>query len=448
MRNPSLKRRLLLLALTTVAAVWVIAAAVMYFDAREEFDEVLDAHLAQEAALLAAQASHELDELETDQTPLLHKYARRVAFQIWERGTLLRLHSASAPRHHLSDKAQGFSDSIIDGKRWRVFSAWDEGGEFLIQVAERADEREELARDIAGNLLQPLLFGLPVLGLLLWITVARGLVPLDRLATELGRRDAENLALLDSSAAPREVLPLIQRLNHLFGRIDATLRRERRFTADAAHELRTPVAAIKAQAQVARGAVDEAGRTHALDNAIRGCDRAAHLIEQLLTLARVDALDGGAMQPCSLRESAAVVIADIAPSALGRDVHIELVEGKELPVSGNPELLRVLLRNLIDNAVRHTPAGTEVRVCIAPADDRVRLSVCDDGPGLAQAELSRLVERFYRSVDATGEGSGLGLSIAQRIAELHDAELGFAAGDGEKGLCATVLFKRAGSAAA
>lgn len=444
MRNPSLKRRLLQLALATVAAVWIVAAAVMYFEAREEFDEVLDAHLAQEAALLAAQASHELDELETDHTPLLHKYARRVAFQIWEGGTLLRLHSANAPPHRMSDEEKGFSDSVIDGKRWRVFSAWDDSGEFLIQVAERADVREELAGDIAGGLLQPLLFGLPVLALLLWIAVARGLRPLDTLATEIGRRDADALTLLDSTAAPREVLPLIQRLNHLFQRIDATIRRERRFTADAAHELRTPVAAIKAQAQVARNATADAERMRALDNAILGCDRAAHLIEQLLTLARVDALDAGAKEPCELRELASGVIAALAPSALARDVRLELAEGQEQTVAGSPDLLRALLRNLIDNAVRHTPAGTTVRVSITPEHRAVRLSVCDDGPGLPPQELSRLTERFYRPADAASEGSGLGLSIVKRIAELHDASLGLAAAEGGSGLCAMVSFSTDG----
>jgi two-component system sensor histidine kinase QseC len=441
MQRHSLKRRLLVLALTTVAVVWIGTSTFIYFDARDEIDEVLDAHLAQDAALLSAQAAHELDELETDHAPLLHKYARRVAFQIWEGGKVLRMHSANASQRHLADIENGFSDSVIDGHRWRVFSAWDETGEFLIHVAERADVREELARDIAGNLLEPLLFSLPLLALLLWVAVARGLRPLDKLAAELERRDPETLTPLDAGAAPREVLPLIERLNRLFARIDSTIQRERRFTADAAHELRTPVAGIKAQVQVARTATVAAERIHALDNAILGCDRAAHLIEQLLTLARVDALDGNRAESCRLRNIAAGEIAVIAPVALSKGVHIELPEGEEIAVRGNPELLRILIRNLIDNAVRHTPSGTTVRVGVVLEEGLVSLSVCDDGSGISEQEMSRISERFYRPVDTRASGSGLGLSIVRQIAEVHGAAVHFSRADTGRGLCAAVTFR-------
>jgi len=441
MQGHSLKRRLLVLALSTVVVVWVGASTFIYFDAREEFDEVLDAHLAQDAALLSAQAAHELDELETDHAPLLHKYARRVAFQIWEGGKILRMHSANTTQRHLADIENGFSDSVIDGHRWRVFSAWDETGQFLIHVAERADVREELARDIAGNLLEPLLFSLPLLALLLWVAVARGLRPLDKLAAELERRDPETLTPLDAEAVPREVLPLIERLNRLFTRIDSTFQRERRFTADAAHELRTPVAGIKAQAQVARGATGAAERNHALDNAILGCDRAAHLIEQLLTLARVDALDVAAAQSCGLRDIAAREIAVIAPVALGKGVHIELPEGDDVAVRGNPELLRILTRNLIDNAVRHTPSGTTVRVAVVQREGLVSLSVCDNGSGISEQEMSRVSERFYRPAGTQASGSGLGLSIVRRIAEVHGAAVHFSRADNARGLCVAVTFR-------
>lgn len=440
----SLKKRLLVLALTTVALVWVSAAAFVYFDAREELGEVLDAHLAQEAALLAVQASHELDELGTEHTPQLHKYARQVAFQIWENGNLLRLHSANASQQHLSNVERGFSDSTMDGHRWRVFSAWDESGKFLIHVAERADEREELARDIAGNLLKPLLFSLPLLALLLWVAVARGLHPLDRLAGEVERRDPETLSPLDIEAAPHEVLPLIERLNRLFARINDTIQRERRFTADAAHELRTPVAGIKAQAQVARAATAEAERIHALDNAILGCDRATHLIEQLLTLARVDALDISGAEPCRLKEIAAGEIALIAPAALAKGVHIELTEGSEISsagVLGNPELLRILMRNLIDNAVRHTLPGTTVQVNIYQEAGVACLSVSDDGPGIPEQEMARVSERFYRPAGTQASGSGLGLSIVKRIAEMHDASVRFKRANNGHGLCVTVAWR-------
>lgn len=439
-QRASLKRRLLALALTAITLVWLGAVAFTYLDAREEFDEVLDAHLAQAAALLVVQATHEIDELETEHTPLLHKYARRVAFQVWEKGQQLRLHSANAPQQPLASKERGFSDNTIDGKRWRVFSTWDESGEYLIHVAERSDVREELARDIAGNLLRPLWFSLPLLALLLWVAVMRGLRPLDKLAREVEQREPDNLAALDASFAPREVVPLIERLNRLFVRIDASMQKERRFTADAAHELRTPVAAIKAQAQVARAASGEAERIRALDNAILGCDRAAHLIDQLLTLARVDTLDRGVAEPCRLRDIAAEVIAALAPAALEMGVQLELLAGDEA-VRGNPELLRVLLRNLLDNSMRHTAPGTSVQVSVFREQGAVCLSVSDNGPGIPEQERDKVLERFYRPLGTQASGSGLGLSIVKRIAELHDAALQMQPVSEGRGLRVTVSFK-------
>ena len=440
-RRASLKQRLLALALTAITLVWLGTTAFTYQDAREEFDEVLDAHLAQAAALLVVQSSHDIDELETEHAPLLHKYARRVAFQIWEKGNRLRLHSANAPQQPLANNEPGFSDSTIDGTRWRVFSTWDESGEYLIHVAERTDVRDELANGIAENLLRPLWFSLPLLALLLWIAVIRGLRPLDKLTSEVEQREPDNLAALDASSAPREVVPLIERLNRLFARIDASMQKERRFTADAAHELRTPVAAIKAQAQVARAASGEPERSHALDNAILGCDRAAHLIEQLLTLARVDTLGGDMAEPCRLRAISTEVIAALAPAALEKGVQLELLAGDEAAVRGNPELLRMLLRNLLDNSIRHTPPGTSVQVGITHESGDICLSVSDNGPGIPEQERARVLERFYRPPGTQASGSGLGLSIVKRIAEVHGATLEILPVSAGQGLRVTVHFK-------
>jgi two-component system sensor histidine kinase QseC len=439
-QRTSLKQRLLALALAAITLVWLGAAAFTYLDAREEFDEVLDAHLAQAASLLVVQATHDLDELETEHAPLLHKYARRVAFQVWEKGQQLRLHSANAPQQPLASRERGFSDNTIDGKRWRVFSTWDESGEYLIHVAERTDVRDELARGIAGNLLRPLWFSLPLLALLLWIAVMRGLRPLDKLAREVEQREPDNLAALDASSAPREVVPLIERLNRLFMRIDASMQKERRFTADAAHELRTPVAAIKAQAQVARAASGEAERIHALDNAILGCDRAAHLIDQLLTIARIDTLGVEAAEPCRLRALSSEVIAELAPAAIVKGSQLELPEGDEMVVRGNNGLLRILLRNLLDNAISHTPSGTSIRVSVSSEQGEACLSVSDDGPGIPEEEKEKVLERFYRPLGTQASGSGLGLSIVKRIAEIHGAALSIAPLREGKGLNVRVTF--------
>lgn len=440
-QRTSLKQRLLALALGAITLVWLGATAFTYQEAREEFDEVLDAHLAQAASLLAAQSAHEIEEIDTEHAPLMHKYAGRVAFQVWEGGEHLRLHSANAPQERMTGKERGFSDVTFAGQRWRVFSAWDESGEFMIQVAERADVRKKIEEEILEGLLRPLLISLPLLALLLWIAVTRGLRPLGKLAREVEQRKPDNLAPLDMSSAPSEVVPLIERLNRLFVRIDDSMQKERRFTADAAHELRTPVAAIKAQAQVARAATAEAERIRALDNAILGCDRAAHLIDQLLTLARVDTLERGVVEPCRLKEIAAETMAMLAPGALEKGVQFELLASDEVTVQGNPGLLRVLLRNLLDNSIRHTPSGTSVQVNITHEPGSVCLSVSDNGPGIPEQEQEKVLERFYRPLGTQASGSGLGLSIVQRIAEVHDATLQMQPGSEGRGLRVMVSFK-------
>lgn len=437
----SLKRRLLFLALAATVAIWLMEAMLTYYGTRKEVNELLDAHLAQVASLLAAQSQHELGEIETDDAPLLVDDSMHVAFQVWENGKRLRLHSANVPDYPLTNLEKGFSDTLIYGQKWRVFSAWDDSHKFLIHVAELADMREHVANAIAYNLLLPLLFSLPLLAFLLWVAVARGLRPLVRLTREVARREPDNLAPLNAEAAPREVLPLIDQLNHLFGRIDASLQKERRFTADAAHELRTPVAAIKAQAQVAQAASVMEERERSIGNVIQGCDRAAHLIDQLLTLARIDALDGSAVEQCRLRPLASEVIAVIVPNALEKGVRVELMEGDEVAVRGDPGLLQIMLRNLIDNAVKHTPSGTVVQINAVNEQGAICLSVSDNGPGIPEQERERVMERFYRPLGTQASGSGLGLSIVRRIAEIHGATLHIVSPDGGKGLRVEVIFK-------
>lgn len=435
----SIKSRLLALALGVVTLVWLGTVVFTYFDAREELDKLLDAHLAQAATLLVAQAAHEIDDVEETHAPTLHKYARRVTFQVWEGGKL-RLHSASAPNVPLADDTPGFSDRTIDQHDWRVFTTRDDRSKLVIHVGERTEVRVELARELALNLLQPLLYALPVWALLLWIAIGRGLKPLASVREQVARRTPDNLDALDLAHVPHEVRSLVEQLNTLFRRIADSLDKERRFTADAAHELRTPVAAIKAQAQIARGPYDDATRAHALDQVITGCDRAAHLIDQLLTLARLDRASQASTEPCRLRSLAATAVAEIAPQAMAAGIQLELADGGDTTVTGIPALLQVLLRNLIDNAVRYSPTGTTVRVGIDATGPNPRLSVSDQGPGIPATELPRVRERFYRLLGTGEEGTGLGLSIVQRVAEIHGATLELGAGDNGKGLRAVVTF--------
>jgi two-component system sensor histidine kinase QseC len=427
--------------LGAVVVVWLVTAALSYRDARRQIDELLDAHLAQAAALLVAQASHELEEIETEHSPELAPYGHRVAFQVWERGTRLRVHSADAPNARLSPATEGFSDADVEGRRWRVFSTWAHKRRLLIQVGEERAARDRLAAAIATNLLRPLVLALPLLGLLVWLAVRWGTRPLAVLRAQVVQRDPDNLAPLEVADPPAEVAPLVESLNRLLARVRASIEGERRFTADAAHELRTPIAAVRAHAEVARAATAEGERRAAADSILAGCDRAAHAIDQLLTLARLDPADaGGRREACDLREVARQVLADLAPVALARGIEVELAAGPPVVMAGSPGLLAILVRNLVDNAVRYSPAGASARVDVARAGAVARLVVTDQGPGVAPADRPALGQRFRRLGASRETGSGLGLSIVARIAELHRATVHFRDGPGGRGLCVVVEF--------
>jgi two-component system sensor histidine kinase QseC len=437
----SIRRDLLVAVLAAVALTWVATAIVSYLDARHELDELLDAHLAQSASLLVAQAGRESEEIDVEHAPQLHRYGRRVAFQFWENGTVLRLHSANAPNTRLSPTIEGFSDADIDGKRWRVFSGWDDDQRYLVQVGERTEVRDEIVAKIATNMLWPLLVALPALGLLIWLGIDRAMRPLRLLNRQIEDRAPDNLAALEIGNAPVEVAPLVASLNRLFDRVHVSMENERRFTADAAHEMRTPLAALRAQAQVARGAAGDAERARALDNVIAGCDRASHLVDQLLTLARLEPEGFRAVrEPCDLHELVRLEVAEVVPVALAKTIEIELASGPPVAVSGDARLLRILLRNLLDNAVRYSRPNTEIHVRVGERDGSASVTVADEGPGIAPDERQQLGRRFHRLAGTQASGTGLGLSIAKRIAKIHDATIAFDETAPGVGLTVTVSF--------
>ncbi len=440
-RNRSLRSRLVLMLTVATIAVWSVAALWAYVDSRHEISEMMDTQLAQSAGILLAQAGHELDDIPVEHVSTGHKYERKIAFQIWDRKGRLLLHSRSAPDTPLFAGGTGFADVSIGGRLWRVFALQDAGRGLDVQVGERLELREDLAADAAWHLIHPLLVALPVLAVLIWLAVGRGLAPLDRAAREVAGRGRDHLAPLAVADAPREVLPLLDALNGLFARVRTMIERERRFTADAAHELRTPLAAIKTQAQVARGATDPGARGHALDQVVAGADRATHLVAQLMTLARLDPEERPpgttAVDLCAL---AAGVLAELGPQAAGKRIDVELDAAQPCTVDGDPTMLAVLVRNLADNAIRYTPEGGAIRVALRLDAEAVRLDVDDNGPGIPGPLREQVLERFYR-IEGSGEsGSGLGLSIVQRVAELHRARLELLDAEPGPGLRVRVSF--------
>jgi two-component system sensor histidine kinase QseC len=320
----------------------------------------------------------------------------------------------------------GYSDRLLDGSKWRVFSLVLEDEPRHIYVGERYDVRDELILQVTLNALYPLSLALPILALLIWLGIGRGLAPLTRIAGEVAARSPNNLEpVAGSAAAPQEVQPLICALNDLLARLQSAFERERRFTSDAAHELRTPLASLKIQAQVALRAREPAQRQHALQQIIEGVERSTRLVSQLLTLARLDPeTSADVLVPVELQDLAAEVIEELTPASRRKGIAVRLQTARTGPILGLPTALRVLIRNLVENAILYSPEGGEVAVAIAESAGRLELSVRDNGPGIAAEEIPLVFNRFYRGSNEPGAvGSGLGLSIVRRIAEIHGAEI-------------------------
>jgi two-component system sensor histidine kinase QseC len=442
----SLQGRLLILVLGVVTSVWLATAAMTWRDVRHELDELLDSHLAQAAALLVVQQASEVgDGHEAADVPTLHRYAPKVAFQVFHEGRLA-LRSPNAPELPMAGGKSfnpGFATVTIEGIAWRVFAAQGAERDVQVYVSERVDSRASILWAVLRSTLWPMLVALPLLALVSWWAVYRGVAPLRKLGRSLAKRQPQALQPVVVAGAPSEMVPLVDALNGLFDRIARMIESERRFTADAAHELRTPIAAIRTQAQVALGESDDALRRHALESTLQGCDRATRLVQQLLTLSRLEAGAAPALVSLDLAALVRQVIAEAAPQAIRRQQTIEVESGAAAPcvVQGDPILLAVLVRNLVDNATRYSPHGATVKISVAESEGRVvRLGIEDSGPGMTSEDIEHLGERFFRVLGTGQGGSGLGWSIVRRIAALHRASIQVRKSTGLGGLTAEIEF--------
>ena len=370
------------------------------------------------------------------------QYERSLRYQVWSRDGLLLLRSANAPEQVLTPR-DGLSESVeVDGQSWKYYAVWDRHHDFRIVVSEDNDLRNRLVRSIALRVVSPLGLGLPVLLALIWLSIRRGLWPLGRLAQEIESRKPDSLMPLADAQVPNEVRPLVNALNHLLERVGNSLEGERRFTANAAHELRTPLAAVKAQAYLVRTAVSEVERQDAIAQLQRGIERAIRLVGQMLTIARLDPQQTlPEIEPMELKEVAQSVCADLAPLALQRSQTLELQVEPGLPLlQGNADMVSMLISNLVDNAIRYTQTGGHIWVNVRKEENSICVCVEDDGPGIPLHLRERVFERFYRVANADQAGTGLGLAICQRIAELHGATIQLQAGVSEVGTCALVCI--------
>lgn len=446
----SLQGRLLLMVISVVVGVWLVTAVMTWFDVSHELDELLDGHLAQAAALLVVQQAQEIEADDVIDAPTLHRYAPKVAFQVFHEGSLV-LRSANAPIAPMVGTKKrfknGFETLQVEGDTWRVFAAAGAERDVQVYVGEQTSSRESILWAVLRSTLWPMAMALPLLAVALWWAVYRGVSPIRQLGRALAAREALALNPVQLDDAPSEMRPMLDALNGLLERIAALLESERRFTADAAHELRTPIAAIRVQAQVALGEADDARRRHALLSTLDGCDRATRLVEQLLTLSRLEASAVPAMAEVDLSALARGVVADLAPKAVGKKQTLALEAAQPCLVPGNETLLGVLVRNLVDNAVRYSPPSACIKVAVGLKDGQVVLSVEDGGPGLDEAARQRLGERFFRVMGNLESGSGLGWSIVRRIAAVHQMAVQVGASADLGGLAVRVTARTGAPAA-
>lgn len=428
----SIRTRLLITLLALTTSVSLIAGVFTYRQVLAETSSLFDYQLRQMALSLRGQVSLapriELPPQQNDADFVI---------QIWDLfGRRVYLSRAGLPT--VDQPSLDYVDVALDGEPWRVYGLRTFDG--IIQVAQPVRVREGFARSSALRVAIPLLLLIPILGTAIVWVVRSGLQPLQRVALEVHGRDARSLQPVNVAEVPQEVAPVVDELNRMLGRLDRAFVAQRAFIADAAHELRSPLTAVRMQLQLLDRATTDSDRAEARLNLGAAVERATHLIEQLLTLARAE--PGGAqMEPraVSLEAVAAEAITDTHSLAQARHIEIELDATITPTVHGDPAALRTMLRNLIDNAVRYTPEHGRVRVLVRQTSNGPAAEVIDTGPGIPASERDRAFDRFFRRSAAPEGGTGLGLAIVKAIADRHGAAVTLADAPGG-GLQVTVTF--------
>lgn len=459
--RPSIRTFLLINLLLSVTLITSLAIIGNLFLAHKDIQVQLDNQLMHTGARLKAFFSVNLSQqnitqiqsvldksLKTAQTnqqgPNNDLVQHSSEFQIWNNDGALIIHSPGAPTIPLSNGEDGISTLWLGGHAWRVNTVYSPDSQLTIMVAQRANYRQHLENQLTQDTIIIMLITYPFLGFLIWVIVGRGLDTLKRIAKEVKHRAPTYLKPMDVESIPTEIEPLIVELNSLFTRLSSAFERNKRFTADAAHELKTPLAALSTQTQVALRAITPEDRKQALLKVLASVNRSTHMVQQLLTLSRMDP-EASVENPqrIQLGKLTSEVAALLAPEAIAKNVDLELLNpDSPAIIMGNATYLSILIRNLIDNAIRYNHENGFVKIGIEETPHHTILTVTDDGPGISQELRERIFERFYRVIGNKKTGSGLGLSIVSQIAELHNAHIDLVTPDNGKGIEFRVQFKK------
>jgi len=429
----SIRKRLLWTMLSTLLVLAVGASSVTYLRARSDVNKLFDYEMEQ---MVYALAMHIASHPELTEEPLL-RIEHDFVTQVWSKGGKL-LFSSKPGTGPVAVLENGFSD-FGGSTGWRTFTTG--GGNYVLQAAHPQTLRRKLATDIALNAMLPILAIVPIGGALIWLLLGYGLAPLRSIAREVESRDPKVLLPLSLSGRPSEIMPLVYSLNDLLGRLDRALKVEREFIADASHELRSPVTALQLQLELLESTLEESGRAELIADIRQGVSRISRLIEQILTLARLDPDYGAQTETIRLQEFITGIYEELQPQAAAKSIRFTLNADSPASISGDATSLRALLRNLVDNAIRYTPVNGAITIELSTSDKGAEITISDTGPGMSEDVRHKAFARFYRgdNVPETS-GTGLGLAIAHRAAERLGARLTLEDGRTGSGLTAVVGF--------
>jgi two-component system sensor histidine kinase TctE len=446
--------------LAPLLILWPISMAIQYFFAYSIANNAYDRELRDSVVAVSKQLAYEDGRLRINATAANAAILRadeddQTFFQVRDQRNDVVSGERAIPlvefQPELAPQTVYFRDDHVPGYEVRVAYVWAQvpgmPGAVLVQVAETVGKRSRLASEIIGDVLAAQFLIVPIALLFVWLGLTRGIEPLNELTDAIRRRKPSDLSALDETEAPEEVRPLIRSFNELMARLDASHQAQERFVADAAHQMRTPLAGLKMQAEIALRQRDLLGIQHSMRQIVTSADRASHLINQLLALARADA-DAPPFAILDLDALAREATRDWVPRARAKDIDLGF-EPAPAPVwiEGNGLLLREALNNLLDNAVAYTRPGGRATVRVV-AGERAVLEVEDNGIGIDEADRERVFERFFRVLGTDADGSGLGLPIVRGIAQLHRAAVEIVANPRERGTVARMSFSRAETAPA
>lgn len=427
MKKSSLRLRLLKLIALPLLAGLAGMASLAYFSAKKEAEEIYDAQLAHFARVMGTLAQHEVQEGDTetktirmDPEKFVTPYEKDVAYRVWLDGDIL-LQSENANRFGPPTQTSGFTDRKINHDLWRLFVLHE--GNVTVEVAEDYHARRDLVEHVAASIILPFLFVLPLIFCAIGIGMRLGFAPLDNLSKHIRSQRPDALQPIHLPNVPQEIRPIIESLNQLMAQVERALEREKRFTGYAAHELRTPIAALKTQVQVALRSRNREEQEELFVEVEKGIDRMGRLVEQLLALVRAQKMEQS-MQPVSIPPLLSQMVNDFAAMAQARQLHFDVHVTEHAVVFGNPEMLTILLRNVLDNAIRYSPAGGSIVINQILEDKTVYIAISNHTVReIPPSELQHIFEPFYRIKEVNVEGTGLGLSIAQWIAKQHHAQI-------------------------